>query len=394
VEVFQYHLNEGHSALLILELLRRFAYPVSHLRPGESRYDIPRVRNLCNFTTHTPVEAGHDQFSYALVQAVLGDYFDVSTLKSLAGHDRLNMTRLALNLSLYVNGVARRHAATSMRMFPGYQVRAITNGVHSYTWTCGTFGKLYDVHFPGWCHEPELLVGADRLPSAEVWAAHQASKERLLQEVQARRGVALDPEVMTIGFARRMTTYKRPEMLFSSLERLAGIAKRPFQVVIAGKAHPRDLPGKQLIVQLHEYARQLAGRVTVVFLPDYDMEIALAMVAGVDLWLNTPLPPMEASGTSGMKSALNGVPNLSVLDGWWVEGFIDGVTGWAIGEGGGAPERDAESLYQKLEQTVLPLFYDNRDGWIAVMKGAIGRNGSAFNAHRMMRRYAADAYLS
>jgi starch phosphorylase len=422
-KIRQYHMNEGHSALLGLELLRRYAYPPEDLRPGEPPYDLPRVRAQCNFTTHTPVEAGHDRFSYALVQRVLGNavdvetvkrlanaadaqrsrpvdegFFDIATLKHLAGEDSLNMTRLALNLSEYVNGVAKRHAEISTSMFPGYRMHAITNGVHPFTWTAEPFRKLYDSYLPSWCHEPEQLVRADCcIPDAAVWEAHVQVKQVLIEKVRTLTGVALQPKVPILGFARRMTAYKRPDLLFSDLERLKEIARnRSFQIVLAGKAHPRDDGGKRLIEQLHAQARALEGVVPVVFLPDYDMDSAQALVAGVDIWLNTPLRPFEASGTSGMKAAFNGVPSLSVLDGWWIEGCIEGVTGWAIGNAAGADDGDARALYDKLEQVVLPLYYDGQDdpgGWVKVMKGAISKNASYFNSHRMMRRYAAEAYI-
>lgn len=394
-QIRQFHMNEGHSAFLTLELLRRYAFPTEGLRPGESQYDIPRVRELCNFTTHTPVEAGHDQFPYDLVQRVLGEFIDLPTLKQLAGSDSLNMTRLALNLSEYVNGVAKRHAETSRRMFPGYRVRAITNGVHPYTWTSPSFAKLYDRYLPAWCHESEVLVRADCcLPDEAVWEAHAQAKAALITRVKERCGLDLDPQIATLGFARRVTAYKRADLLFTDLERLKAVASRwPLQIVFAGKAHPRDEAGKQLIERVHAHMRGLAGVIPVVYLPNYDVELALTLVAGVDVWVNTPLPPLEASGTSGMKAAFNGVPNFSVLDGWWVEGCIEGVTGWAIGNDGNAPEQDASSLYEKLDEIVLPLYYENRKGWIAVMKGAIAKNASVFNSHRMMRRYAADAYI-
>lgn len=419
-----YHMNEGHSALLGLELLRRYLYPPEDLRPGEPPYDLPRVRELCSFTTHTPVEAGHDRFAYELVQRVLGNVIDVeiakrlenvadaqrsrltinegfvdlATLKHLAGEDSLNMTRLALNLSEYVNGVAKRHAEVSKNMFPGYQVHAITNGVHPFTWTAESFRKLYDRYIPSWCHEPELLTRADCcIPDAAVWEAHVQAKQVLIEKVRTRTGVHLHPKIPILGFARRMTAYKRPDLLFSDLERLKAIARnRSFQVVLAGKAHPHDEGGKRLIEQLHVQARALEGSVSVVYLPDYDLETALALVAGADVWLNTPLRPLEASGTSGMKAAFNGVPSLSVLDGWWVEGCIEGVTGWAIGNATGADDGDARALYDKLEQVVLPLYYgyaDNPGGWVKVMKGAISKNASYFNSHRMMRRYATEAYI-
>lgn len=391
----QYHMNEGHSALLALELLRRYAYQTEDLRPGESAYDVPRVRELCNFTTHTPVEAGHDKFPYDLVSRVLNDFIDRATLQSLAGKDALNMTRLALNLSQFVNGVAKSHAEVSRKLYPGYHVHAVTNGVHPYSWTSPPFAKLYTQYMPGWCHEPELLSRADRIPDEAIWIAHVEAKRALIERVKALTSVVLSPHLPVFGFARRMTAYKRPDLFFSDLARLKTLADdRPFQLVLAGKAHPRDEGGKRLIALLHQHMRELAGSITIAYLPNYDMDIAAVMVAGVDVWVNTPLRPMEASGTSGMKAAFNGVPQLSVLDGWWVEGHIEGVTGWAIGDAtethNGA---DAQSLYLQLEQTVLPLYYSNRAGWIDIMKGAISKNAAYFNSHRMMRRYAAEAYI-
>jgi glycogen phosphorylase len=396
----QYHMNEGHSALLALELARRHAYAPQDRRPGEAVYDLPRVRELCNFTTHTPVEAGHDRFPYGLVEQVLGrDYFDMATLRALGGADELNLTRLALNLSEYVNGVAQRHAKVSEGMFPGYRVHAITNGVHPATWTSAPFQALYDRYLPGWAHEPELLGRADCcIPDAAVLAARAQAKRALIERVRELTGVALHPRAALLGFARRMTAYKRPDLLFSDLERVRAIAAgRTFQIVIAGKAHPRDAAGKDLIAAVHAHLRSLEGAVTGVFLPNYDMALAQVLTAGCDVWLNTPLPPLEASGTSGMKAAFNGVPSLSVLDGWWAEGCIEGVTGWAVGNGD--PDRreaDAQSLYDKLENVVLPAYYGytpDPHAWIRVVKGAIARNASFFNTHRMMRRYVTEAYI-
>lgn len=394
--VRHYHMNEGHSALLGLELLRRYTYPTEDVRPGEPLYDLPRVRDLCSFTTHTPIEAGHDRFAYDMVQRVLDNDFDIEGIKHLAGEDSLNMTRLALNLSEYVNGVAKKHAEVSNAMFPGYRVHAITNGVHPFTWTAESFRQLYNHYIPSWCHEPQLLMRADCcIPDAAIWESHVQAKQHLIEKVQTLTGVLLDPKLPIIGFARRMTAYKRPDLLFSDIERLKKIARQhPFQIVLAGKAHPHDEDGKHLIEQLHVYARDLAGTIPVAYVPDYNMELAQMLTAGADVWLNTPLPPLEASGTSGMKAALNGVPSLSVLDGWWIEGCIEGVTGWAVGGAAGADDGDAQALYDKLEQVVLPLYYSNNpSGWIKVMKGAISKNASYFNSHRMMRRYATEAYI-
>lgn len=389
-----YHMNEGHSAFLTLALLQRYAPPTEGLRPGESPFDLPRVRELCTFTTHTPLDAAHDKFDYNLVRRIYRDLPDQGMMKLLAGEDKLNMTRLALNLSEYVNGVAKRHAETSRQIFPGYAVHAVTNGVHASTWTSVPFAEVYDQHVPGWCHEPELLTRADRIPGEVLWSAHQQSKRALIDKVRALTGVSLNADQPILGFARRMTAYKRADLMFTDLERLKAISRKfPFQIVMAGKAHPNDTAGKQLIETLHAHIRELAGEIPIAFVPDYNMSLALQMVSGSDLWLNTPLRPLEASGTSGMKAALNGIPSLSVLDGWWHEGCIEDVNGWAIGNGLAVGDDDAGSLYDKLEQKVLPLYYQDRPGWIRVMKGAIGKSAAFFSAHRMMRRYVVEAYL-
>ncbi len=395
-DLHTYHLNEGHAALLTLELLNHWKIPPEHRGPGESPYDIVEVREHCVFTTHTPVEAGHDRFSYELFARLLPDFVELDALKRLAGGDRLNMTRLALNLSGYVNGVARRHVRTAEDMFPGYRIRAITNGIHVGTWAHDAFARLYQQNLPKWQHEPEILVHALQLPEDEVWRCHVEAKTELIERVEALTGVALDPEKPILGFARRMTGYKRPLLLFSDLQRLAAIAARhPFQIVMAGKAHPRDHGGKEAIQRVHEILRRLGGGLGGAFLPGYDMALAKTVVAGSDVWLNTPLPPLEASGTSGMKAALNGVLNLSVLDGWWIEACLDGVNGWAVGadDDGAADGDHALALYDKLEGTVLPLYHADPERWRWMMKQAIANIAYYFNSQRMMRRYASEAYL-
>ncbi len=395
-DVHIYHMNEGHSALLALELLSNAVYEGGGTLVQGPAYDVAQVRDACLFTTHTPVEAGHDQFSYELVTSLLGDLMDWSVVRKLAGETHLNMTRLALNLSGYVNGVAKTHAALSSSLFPGYRVHAVTNGIHPATWAAPAFQRLYDSYLPNWRHEPELLVRADQIPDEDLWRAHCEAKSELISLVGDRTGVELDPRLPIIGFARRFTTYKRPGLLFSDPERLRSVVReRPFQLVMAGKAHPRDEPAKELLRAVHRWCRDMGDEFRWAFLLDYDMALGLALASGADLWLNTPQRPMEASGTSGMKSALNAVPNLGILDGWWVEGCIEGVTGWAVG----TPElpdvnsEDAQSLYDKLERLVLPLYHDDRTGWIRVMKGAVSKNAYYFNSLRMMRRYAAEAYI-
>jgi starch phosphorylase len=384
-----YHLNEGHAAFATVELLKRFPRRRRQTDKAEWSYDADRVRDLCVFTTHTPVEAGHDRFSYELVSRLGTDLLPIEALKVFGGPERLNMTRIALNLSGYVNGVAQRHAITAREMFPGFDVRAVTNGVHVGTWAHPAFAALYQAHYPQWMHEPEVLVRADQLPDADLWSAHEKAKFDLCRLVREHAGVELDVNLPVIGFARRMTGYKRPDLLFTDLQRLASIAEKyPFQLVFSGKAHPADSAGKEGLHAIHRAMRELEGRIPVVFLRNYDMSIAQVLVAGADVWLNTPLPPLEASGTSGMKAAVNGILNLSMLDGWWVEGCIEGVTGWSIDDG-----TDARALYDKLEHLVLPLYYENRTQWIWMMKQAVSKIACYFNSHRMMRRYAAEAYL-
>jgi starch phosphorylase len=316
----------------------------------------------------------------------------------LGGGERLNMTRLALNLSHYVNGVALRHREVSSNMFPHYEIHKITDGVHSLNWTGPSFRQLFDRYIPGWRSDSIMLRNAMALPPQEVWRAHELAKAHLLGEVGACSGVSLSPDALTIGFARRATAYKRPELILSDLERLRSIARgRPVQMIFAGKAHPKDEQGKAAIQAICAAAERLGRDLPIVYLPDYGLELARSLVAGVDLWLNTPLRPLEASGTSGMKAAHNGVPSLSVLDGWWLEGHIEGVTGWSIGGAlpetePGASRSDSADLYHKLEHVILPMFHDRRPEWIAIMRHSIALNASFFNTQRMLRQYLLHAY--
>jgi starch phosphorylase len=322
-------------------------------------------------------------------------------LRRFGGRDMLNMTLLALNLSDYVNGVAKRHREIEMAMFPGYKIHAITNGVHSYTWTCPCFREIYDKYIPGWANEPEKLVRVGGIPDEEIWEKHMGAKQVLMDYVDRAAGIDMDVDALTLGFARRATPYKRPTLIFSDLERLKRVSRKGrIQIVLAGKAHPRDEAGKKEILEIFKYIRHLQDEIKVVYLQNYDIELAGKMISGVDVWLNTPLPPMEASGTSGMKAAHNGVVNFSVLDGWWIEGWIEGVTGWSIG-----PEpwekvsyeearaREIDDLYSKLMYIIIPMFYHRRDDWIGMMNNSIGMVAYYFNSHRMMRRYVTEAYL-
>ena len=392
----KYHMNEGHASLLAIELLRKFKKDIEEVWDERLVWDVESVKDLCVFTTHTPVEAGHDKFPYELVSKILGDFIPLYVLQDLGGRDHLNMTLLALNLSKYVNGVAKKHGEVSMNMFPGYKIHAITNGVHSYTWTCDSFKRLYDKYLPGWANEPELFVRVGRIPDGEIWEAHMEAKRHLLEFVRQKTGIEMSPDIFTIGFARRATAYKRADLLFSDIDRLERIGKGRLQIIYAGKAHPRDEAGKFLIEKIFVIKEKLKDSIKIVYLENYNIEIALKLVSGVDVWLNTPLRPLEASGTSGMKATHNGVPNFSVLDGWWIEGHIEGFTGWAIGPSPDIPAdpaRDADDLYNKLENIILPIFYNDRHTWIRIMQNAIGKNAYYFNSHRMMRRYVTEAYI-
>lgn len=392
----RFHMNEGHASLLTLELLHERG------NPAAAEWDYNSVRSQCVFTTHTPVAAGHDQFSYDMVRRMVSEVVPQEVTQMLGGKEQLNMTLLGLNLSHYVNGVAKRHKEVSQELFPGYPIDSVTNGVHSPTWTCESFQSLYDRHMPGWRNDPAMLRYAISIPKSEIWQAHSTAKQRLLEEVQTRAHISLSKDFLTIGFARRATQYKRADLIFADPTQLLEIAKTvgPIQFIFAGKAHPKDEPGKELIRRVFQAARQLQPHISIVYLENYDVELARLLTAGVDLWLNTPLRPLEASGTSGMKAAHNGVPSFSVLDGWWIEGHIEGVTGWSIGphpvngsHQEGTRSQDVQDLYHKLRTVIVPAFYSDRDKWTQVMRQTIAFNASFFNTHRMVQQYAANAYL-
>jgi glycogen phosphorylase len=418
----RFHMNEGHAAFLTIELLNEEAERAGKDTVGQT--EIEAVRAKCIFTTHTPVPAGHDQFPLELVRKMGGnlkylmdmqDTFAVDVQKHIMQYGgefarlpelarrglRLNMTYLALNLSHYVNGVAKKHGEVSRLMFADYPVDAITNGVHAATWTTEPFQALYDRHIPGWREDNFSLRSVLNISGDELWATHQQAKRELLAYVNQQNNAGMDEDVLTLGFARRLATYKRADLLFDDVERLRRIAREvgPIQLIFAGKAHPRDGLGKDLIRRIFQAGEALKPDIKVAYLANYDTWLARRLAGGVDVWLNTPQPPNEASGTSGMKAALNGVPSFSTLDGWWLEGHIENFTGWSIGapalrgsevyDGAG----DADCLYGKLESLIVPRYYHDRHAFMRAMYGAIAINGAFFNTQRMVQQYVVKAYL-
>ncbi len=389
-----FHMNEGHSALLALELYFEELARAS----ADHAAALERVRRKCLFTTHTPVPAGHDQFPPELARAVLGERRMEALRRLGCCDDKLNMTRVALGLSHYVNGVTQRHGRISSTMFPGYPIGSITNGVHSASWSTPPFRALYDRHIKDWRRDFFALRYALGIPPAEIRQAHAEAKNALIEAINARTNAGFDLRAFTIGSARRVTAFKRPTLLFHDPGRLRRLAARygRLQVALAGKAHPQDAEAKELIRRLVHFGRTLGPEVAIAYMPSYDLGLAKRIIAGVDLWLNTPMPPHEASGTSGMKAAHNGVPSLSIFDGWWLEGHIEGVTGWAIGPrergAGRSDAEDAADLYRVLEETILPIYHNEPQRWAEIMRATIAFNASFFNTHRMLEEYMALAY--
>jgi starch phosphorylase len=388
-----YHMNEGHAALLTLALIESELGGGPLGAPTES--DLALVRQKCVFTTHTPVPAGHDRFSTEQTNRILGSDRTARLEKLGCYRDgMLNMTLLALKFSRYANGVAMQHAKVSRAMFPEFAIDSITNGVHAPTWVSEPIQQMLDENFSSWRRDNLYLRNAIDLPEEQILAAHARAKENLLAEVGTRTGLVLNPRVLTLGFARRVATYKRATLLFTDPERLVEIANQAggLQIIYAGKAHPQDEPGKALIQKVVEDAQKFSNtKLKIVYLENYAWDLGAMLTAGVDVWVNTPKRPYEASGTSGMKAALNGVPSLSILDGWWIEGCIEGVTGWAIEDGANDAE-EATSLYRKLETAVVPLYLDAEEKWARLMRTTLAFNGSYFNTNRMVKQYTRNSY--
>ena len=383
------HLNEGHGAFATLEMLKR--------------YGMKAAKEKMVFTTHTPIEAGHDRFEYDKIYSIMGDYLNGIDIKALGGSDKLNMTLLALNMSRYANGVSKIHGKVSQQMFPNHSIDSITNGVHSYTWTSPEFQKLYDQYIPEWRKNPCALIHVDRIPKSELLKAHRKEKQKYIDYINAHSKVKFHPDRILITQARRFADYKRGDMPYYDLQGLIDLSDGDLGLLHAGKAHPRDGRGKQIITNVINFSEQANqnGKLLSEFLPDYNPEMAQIMVAGSDVWLNLPRRPYEASGTSGMKAAHNGVPSVSTIDGWVyevpkVEGKRQGI--WQVG-----PEpdesnlwksndlEDAKSLYKVLREQVIPTC-KNEDLYVEMMIGAI-KNAAWANTHRVVRELMEKAYL-
>jgi len=385
-----YHMNEGHSALLTLELLQKL------------NGKIDDVKEKCVFTLHTPVPAGHDRFDYQLVKNILKDNYRDELRKWSDSEEQLNMTKLALYFSKFVNAVSKKHQEVSRSMFPGRKIESVTNGIHICTWLHPLMKELYENHFPALENNINQLANADIIDNEELWNTHKQIKDKLLDYEKSHSWLLLDENLFTIGLARRFTGYKRPTLIFHDLDKLGKICKEKAQIIMAGKTHPKDYMGKELIKKVFSASKYLweTYKVGAVFLENYNMDLARMLIPGVDLWLNNPGRYMEASGTSGMKAAINAVPNFSVLDGWWIEGFerSSGKAGWAIGPGPEDPnaknrtdEEDANEIYDKLEKEIIPIYYNDKEEWIERMKCAITL-GSYFNTRRLVTDYATLAW--
>jgi starch phosphorylase len=380
------HLNEGHGAFATLEMLKR--------------YGMKAAKEQTVFTTHTPIEAGHDKFEYDKIYSIMVDYLKGIDIRALAGNDNLNMTLLALNMSRYANAVSKIHAKVTSHIFPNHKIDSITNGVHSYTWSAPEFEELYDKHIPEWRQNPEMLIKADKIPTSELLEAHRKAKQRLIDYANSYSDTKLDPNLITFGFARRFADYKRGDLMFYDLNKLVDICKGKAQIVFAGKAHPRDGRGKQIINNILRFSEELKGKVNIAFLENYNMEIGKLMASGCDVWVNLPRRPYEASGTSGMKAAHNGVPTLSTLDGWVPEvPIIDGKRQGVFAVGPEPDEsnlwksndlEDAVGLYKVMKEKVILTCQDD-ELYAKEMVGAI-KNAAYFNTHRVVKELMDKAY--
>lgn len=379
--ISKFHMNEGHSSFLTLELYKQI---------GESKgWDDGEVKEKCVFTTHTPIPAGHDTFSYEEVyQKLAGEEKIIPWhIKKLAGEEKLNTTLLALSFSSYVNAVSKKHSQVTCDMFPEFSIDAITNGIHASSWVNPYLDDVYSRYISNWKLDNGQLDQVFKIPSNEIYNAHQKAKNELIAYTNTHNITGcknLAPDVLTIGFARRFIQYKDAELIFKNMDKLIELGGK-VQFIFSGKAHSNDKIGKDIMKRIIEKARLLKDSISIAFLPDYNISTAKMLVSGCDVWLNTPIPYNEASGTSGMKAAVNGCIHFSRLDGWAIESFQR--------NGGGYPIYEYMDFITTLEYKLIPLFYSkNKKNWVDEMKLSIGNSGSYFNTHRMAKEYLKKAY--
>lgn len=399
-DVKTFHMNEGHASFVPLALL------------SENDFKDADVKKMCVFTTHTPIPEGHDRFDYDYAYKIAGDNLPWH-IKKLAGEKELHMTTLGMSMSKYCFGVSQKHGKVSQNMFPQFNINAITNGVHHRTWIGTELANLYDKYLPEWIENPMIFSDAvEKIPGDALWRAHQEEKRKLLDYVNHHltttssseegqipsQAELFDIDTLTISLARRLVPYKRPLLLYSDLERLLGIGQGKIQIIQCGKANPNDSSAQNFVSQIIEISKKLQGKIRVVYLENYSPLLSRPLVRGSDVWLNTPRRPLEASGTSGMKAAMNGVLNFSILDGWWIEGYkMDSESGFSIGpmDESVTPEnndqQDIDDMYNKLQNEIIPLYYGGRTDWINRMKHAITL-GAYFNTNRCIEEYRQKAW--
>ncbi len=380
----KYHLNESHAAFGVFPLLEKYSQDA--------------VKDMVVFTTHTPVLHGHRGYKMDILKEYLPQKYLQFIPKEIIKDGSVLLTDICLAYSGFNNGVSKKHAQVSKLLFPDSDFEAITNGIHATTWASDSIQKLFDKYLPNWRQDPFELRNALKIPSIEILHAHSENKQLLFDYIYEKTAKSFDKEVLTIGFGRRADSYKRNNLVFQDIERLKQIADKydGIQFVFAGKSYPNVEAGEKMIRDIYSHSLNSTESYNVVYLEDYDMDIAKLMISGCDIWLNTPKKTMEASGTSGMKAALNGVPSLSVLDGWWVEGCVEDVTGWSIGGICEDPEDqmcELSNIYDTLEDKILPLYKINKLEWVKIMQQSIAINGSYFHTHRMLSEYISKAYF-
>lgn len=395
---FLYHINESHSAFLIAGLMKDIK-------------DLNKVKSRVVFTTHTPIPAAFDKFKMKNIADMLNRYCDKQVFydiyrEKLNDNDEINLSWLAIRNAKNVVAVSRKHKFVSESIFQGYKLKYVTNGIHHVKWTSSNHKMLYSKYINGWEDDPNLLRGAACIPDSEFARAHMLSKETLIETINSETDASFTTENFTIAMAKRVTRYKRNNLILLEPDKLIEIAEKKggIQIVFAGKAHPADIDGKSMIKSIHDSAKYISSKtkkVKIAFLENYNIHMANIILAGVDLWLNNPTRPLEASGTSGIKASLNGVPNFSVLDGWWLEACMEGINGWGIGPKSAWTDlshssdmQDLNDIYGKLEFNILDLYYKNFSFYLKIMKMAVATIAPHFNTNRMVSEYVTDLYLT